>query len=513
MEDKETNKNLKILAKSATIVLIGVLFSKFFTYIYRVVVARSFGPETYGTYSLAINILSLFIAISLLGFDNGLIRFVSMSRGKKDPKNEIKHLLKFVFKISFTLSILLGISLFLLAEKISLNIFNDPSLVFFLQVFSALIPIGVLTAFFLSVLNAYEKINWYSFIENISKSSLNILFLAIFIVLGFKSDSIVYSYLFKGLAVLFLTYIIFRKHIPLRKTKTLLNQKEINDLNKSFTSYSIPLLFFTVTMFAFSWVDSFSLGYLKNSSAVGFYNAAVPIALLLNIAPQLFLKLFLPIISREYAKERFNTIKDLSKQVGKWIFMINIPLFSLIFLFPGSFINLFFGKEYLVAETALRFLSLSAILFSVFRVSNRLIAMIGKTKRLFTDTIIALILNLVLNAILIPMPSIFGIDNSIGINGAAIATTTSTTFLGLLFLFRAKKQMSIIPLKRKMINLLFSAFVASALTLFLRGLLPRSTTTFILLSLFLVLVYLFLALVFKGLDKYDLMVLKLLKRK
>ena len=36
--------------------------------------------------------------------------------------------------------------------------------------------------------------------------------------------------------------------------------------------------------------------------------------------------------------------KRMSKQLGKWIFIINVPFLILILLFPGAIINLFFKK-------------------------------------------------------------------------------------------------------------------------------------------------------------------------
>ncbi len=62
----EINTGLKMLAKSSMIVLIGIFLSKLFTYIYRIVIARYFGPEVYGVFSLALIILGFFIAFSSL---------------------------------------------------------------------------------------------------------------------------------------------------------------------------------------------------------------------------------------------------------------------------------------------------------------------------------------------------------------------------------------------------------------------------------------------------------------
>ena len=84
--DKETeavNKNLSLLAKSSVIVFGGLFLSKVFTYLYRIIIARYYGPEVYGVFALAVMIVTLFVAFSSMGFGNGLIRFISFYRSKK----------------------------------------------------------------------------------------------------------------------------------------------------------------------------------------------------------------------------------------------------------------------------------------------------------------------------------------------------------------------------------------------------------------------------------------------
>ena len=50
--EPEINSNIKKIAKGVLIVFIGTLISKIFSYFYRLIVARYFGPEAYGTLSL-----------------------------------------------------------------------------------------------------------------------------------------------------------------------------------------------------------------------------------------------------------------------------------------------------------------------------------------------------------------------------------------------------------------------------------------------------------------------------
>ena len=88
--DKENlNKSLKRIVKTSFIVFIGVFLSKILAYAYRIIIARSFGPEVYGLYSLAITVLSLFVFSFSFGLADGLLRFIPIYR-TKDEKDKIK---------------------------------------------------------------------------------------------------------------------------------------------------------------------------------------------------------------------------------------------------------------------------------------------------------------------------------------------------------------------------------------------------------------------------------------
>ncbi len=506
MEKKDDlNASLNLLARSAAVVFVGVLLSKIFTYVYRIIIARQFGPDIYGVFSLAVNILSIFITLSLLGFESGLVRFIPLYNSKKKEGN-INYMIKFSSKIVLFTSLFLAAILFMLSKTIAIGIFHEPRLVFYLQVFSLLTPFVAFTAYMLSIINGYEKIGLYSFIENISKNLSNVIWIGILILAGAGVSSAPWSYLLGSISVLILTYIIFRKNITIPLI-TKINTETHKKIRKEFLSYSIPLLFFVVANVIMAWIDSFSIGYFKTALEVGWYNAAIPLALLMNIAPQLFIKLFFPLITREYGNNK-NTIRELSKQVNKWIFFINIALFMLLFTFPEAFLNLFFGKDYVVAATSLRILSIGMLAISMLRISDRLIAMIGNSKALLFNILIAAAANFILNTIFIPMPYVFGIENASGINGAALATTISNILLGVLSFAQARKYTSVIPFRRKMLNFFGASLVSIILIWPFRSAINSSSLWLITLSVSFIYLYLIFSWLFKGLDKNDLFVMR-----
>ncbi len=503
-EDETVNRGLKLIAKSSVIVFIGLFSSKIFVYIYRIIIARRFGPEVYGLFALSIMVIGWFRVVSDLGIKQGLLRYVSLFRGKKE-KGKIQHLLRISFFVLICTSILAGILLFFFSKFIALEIFSNPNLIIFLKIFSIVIPIAVLGEALLSVLRAYEKIGWYSFITNILGNFVKLIILIFFIFIGINSTSVPISYLIGAFSILVVAYFVCKITLSgiFNLDKKIINPKSKKVFKEMF-SYAWPLLFYGVVAFTFYWVDSFMIGIFKPIEHVGFYNAAVPIAMLLYLPLSLFLQLFFPLVTKEFSKGNIKAVKQLSQQVGKWTFMLVMPFFILLILFPGVFINVFFGKEYIVAANALRFLSIGTLFSIVFSISYQLLSIKGKSKLLLIDMIFAGILNIILNFILVPL---------YGITGAGFATMVSLIILSMLFFIQAHKHLSIVPLRKKMLKISLMIILSTILLLIIKSFVKINLLSLIFCGIFFIAVYTLLILTTNCLDGNDISILRSIFKK
>lgn len=500
---KEINESLKQIARSSIIFLVGAVFSKILGYIYRIIIARQLGPEIYGLFSLAIMLVGWLIAFSSFGLAEGILRYIPIYRARNEI-NKIRHVLRFSVKVSLITSIASGLFLFFFAKYISNNIFHNNELSKFLYIFAFMIPISVFSILFLYILRAYERIGWYSFILNILQNIVKVGTLILLIYLGFNSEAVIFSYLLGVLSIILVAYLVSRYSIKEVYGKVKL--KFTSKISKELLSYSWPIIFFGVISNIFYWIDSFTIGYFRTVEEVGFYNAAVPISLILSATvPELFIQLFFPLISKEYGEKNLNSIKILSKQVGKWIFILNTPLFLLIMLFPGAFINLLFGAEYLVAENSLRILAVGGVISSIFMISNNIISMVGKSKIILFDMIIASVINGGLNLFFVPR---------YGVEGAALATTISVIVLNILFLVQAYKITFIIPIKRETIKIGAIALIPTIIIYLIRTMVSINIFSLTILVLLFGVIYLILILTTKCLDEKDWMIIKsIYKRK
>ena len=131
--------------------------------------------------------------------------------------------------------------------------------------------------------------------------------------------------------------------------------------------------------------------------------------------------------------------------------------------------------------------------------------MIGKSKILLIDTLVVSVINLLLSIILV---------QEYGMSGAAFSTMISLILLNLLFLFQAKKFLSIVPLKKKMLRIFLISLIPTFFLFFIKRKIEISGfLSIFLFSSFFILIYLLLIFLTSCLDKNDLMVLKSINKK
>lgn len=497
-------RGLRLMAKSSMIVFVGLILSKVLTYLYRIIIARYFGPEVYGLFSLALMIIGWFIAFSAFGLAEGILRYIPFYRGKGEY-NKIRYVLKSSLIILSFSSITSAIILFFLSGFISINLFHNSDLIIFLKIFSILIPLSILSSVFLAVMRAFEKISWYSFFVNILQNAARVVFLVLLIFVGLKSNAVSFSYFLGALVILVCSYFFCKYKLSGVFGKSSLKDNVKKEIFNELVSYSWPIMFSGVVSSIFYWIDSFTIGLFKTPLEVGFYNVAVPIGGgLLAIVPELFMQLFFPLITYEFSRKNHKLIKELSQQVGKWIFILNLPVFLILFLFPGTIINVLFGPKYLVAQEALRILAIGSLFSSWVVLSQNIISMVGRSKLILTNLLGASLINLILDFLLI---------QKYGINGVAFATTLVGIGLSLVLFLQVKSLTSIIPLRRRIFRIFIVSLIPTVLLFIIKQYITINLINLILLGFLFFLSYILLIFITGCFDRNDLMILMAIRRK
>ena len=132
--DNSTEDSLKKITKGAGIAFLGIIISKLLGYIYRILVART-DTEMYGLLSIGIAVFSILTTVSLLGLNNGVLRYVSFYKGKGDQE-KIKQIIKVCLKITIPFSIIVSALFFIFSKQISIYFFHTEDLTIVFKIFA-----------------------------------------------------------------------------------------------------------------------------------------------------------------------------------------------------------------------------------------------------------------------------------------------------------------------------------------------------------------------------------------
>ena len=480
-------KELNILVKGAGIVFIGLIVSRLFGYLFRLVVAK-IGTEQYGLLSLGLAITGILSTIALVGLHTGVLRYIAYYKSK-DEIGKIKGVINFSLKIPFIISIIFSILLFVFAEFISNTFFHNPDLILVLRIMSFYIPFSVISTILLNGLTAIEKIQYEVYIKNIFEKVFVFLFSIIIIYIGYGLLGVAFAYVLTSFLILIFSIYYFRKNFS-----SILKGVKPSSVSKELLSYSWPLLLTNFIDIIISWTNLLFLGFFKDASQVGIYNVALPTAMLLIVVPRALLSLFIPVVTSLFAQDNNENIKNLYEIMNKWIFIINFPLFLILFFFSEPILRFLFGNSYTSGAIVLSILSFSYFYSTIFHTSTRMLNIIGKNKVIFNA------------GILVPLFDIVG---------AAVATGVSIILGGTLVGGLTYKYLKMQPISFKLIKIFISSLTSIFIIYFITKLIFDPVPLWILIPLFILfgVIYLVILIYLRTFDKHDLEVINFVEEK
>jgi O-antigen/teichoic acid export membrane protein len=492
--------SLKSIAKGAGFMFAGMILSKLFGYLYRVVVARVAGSEGYGLISLGMAVVSLAVVAALLGLADGVVRYVSFFLGKKDEARA-KNTVRFSLKTAAASSVVIAIALYLSSDFLATGFFNQPSFSPVLKAMSLAIPFIALLTIIVVTMQALHAAKHFVLIRHILETGSRLLLTALALFLGFQLLGAALAYSIAAAVSFALAFYWMEKKI----FPVLSGVKRI-PVGKEVLSYSLPLLFGGILWTLLGWTDTLLMGVFRTASEVGAYNVAVPTASLLLVAPQTLLFLFAPVIAGLFAQNLSKELEKVYKTATKWVFFFNLPILCLMLFYAKQIVLLFFGPEYvspqLNAALPLQILSIGSFLYSVMLSSDSMLRAFKYPVVSFTNILAATTVDIVLNLFLIPR---------YGIVGGAVSTATAFALFGLLSVARMRSRGRMQPFGAYVVKSVAAALVSLALLFIVHSFISINLRTMILFGIAFLAVYAGILFLLKAFSKEDYAILRAVK--
>lgn len=395
---------LDVIVKTSKTMLVKIV-GMIALFLVSIFLGRTLGSEGLGIVNFAIKFEMILLVLTMFGFQNVIIKFISIGKGKPDNQgiaSALKTSLIFNGLLSLLIAALGSILLPIILEMWS---GNQDLYIPLLIVFFMLIP-QTISRVYVSALNGYGKI-WQA---NLVNQTLSILLVGIGLLIYWSLDiqftpiSVLVLY---GISRIFMVLIV----LLLWKQTFRCNIKGQFNLNPMF-KMAMPLLLVTGTAVISNNIDIVMLGSLGTFNEVGIYSVAALLAMLTSLFLQASNTAIAPKLANLFFKKKINEMQIMVKKVTTGLIFIAI-LFMVFFIFFGKQLLGLWGTDFQEAYLILIILATGQFVNISTGCSGFLLVMCGFERIHGYISLFGVVLNILLNIFLI---------SKYGALGAGIAT-------------------------------------------------------------------------------------------
>ncbi|QLH81189.1 flippase [Halosimplex pelagicum] len=402
------DEDLSRLLSSAVLVFVGMLFGSFSKLLERVVIANWVTVDAYGEVSVALAIVNISVALTLLGFNQGIPRYVSRFDDERDLRGVWLSGLLAGGVMATIAALLLYFNLGFVTDRL----FESAGSKRLLAVFAVCIPLIVGLRVGVGAIRGFENTVYRTYARDLLYNGLRLAVMVALLAAGWGVIAAGYAYLAAAAVSFVAVHVLLNRLLPLSGDFQLHTRKLV--------VFSTPLVVSTIISILLMETDTLMLGYFRSPESVALYGAAFPLARGIPVVMGAFGYLYFPLASRLDTEDEHEEIDAVYKLTTKWGFLAMFPLFLTFFAFPGDVIRIVFGSEYSGAKTALSILATGFFARGAFGRNGDTISALGHPRYVFVANVTAYVVNFGLNLVLIPR---------FGFVGAAVTSAIASVVL------------------------------------------------------------------------------------
>lgn len=333
--------------KSTIILLIGGFITKILGMFIKIVMSRLIGTTGLGLYMLILPTFSLFIGLSQFGLPVAISKLVS-----EDTKNN-KKLFFSILPVSITINLLLIVAIFLFAPFLANNLLHNKDSYLSILAIALVLPFTSISSICRSYFFGKEKMFPHilsNILEDVVRLGLMVIGVPFFLKYGVKYAVcyIVLSNIISEFLSIIVLLLFLPKNIKINKQDLKLSRQYI----KESLSIGIPnttgRLIGSIGYFFEPIILSsilIKLGYSNNfiTKEYGILSGYVmPLVLLPSFFTLAISQALLPIVSREYVRNKKSYVKNKIRQAIFVSLLIGIPVTILFVWMPEFFLNIIY---------------------------------------------------------------------------------------------------------------------------------------------------------------------------
>lgn len=397
MEKKDVRK----LAHGTSMTFAGGILGAGFTYLTGIYISRLVGSELVGVYYLSLIWIQLLSAISRFGFADALLRFLppEWQQGRHD---NCLRIIRTILGLGVMFGLVVGIGMFLLIPVLGDYFEWEPVLVSYLRWFFLSLPLHVLFALMMMVVQSYQRITQVVLVRDLLQPASLFLFTAVFLkFIDNEQFGLIAGFAISLVLSIALIYRWVRVVTPgIGKASGWMA------LGPLF-AFAIPAMVADASHFLYRWIDTLLVSYFFNMRDVGIYSAAIRTSMLLVLIPVAINAIYATMASGYYhtgAPEKLERVLQLST---RWCLILGLPIVVLFVLSSREILSLW-GAEFAAAHTTMSILVLAQLFNIPAGILAYTLVMCNRPTLELFNTLTLLVLVVAANLVLIPVLGLVG---------------------------------------------------------------------------------------------------------
>ncbi len=402
----------------------GLLFAS------QMLLTRVMGATQYGIYIYALTWIVLLSQIAELGLGSSILRFVAAYRARAEwalLHGILRFSSRLVFSLSLVIAALVAGVVWLLSDQLG----EEQTITFWLALL--LLPVLTLTGLRQTALVSLKHVIRAGIPESIFKQLL-IMVLVGGLYLVARDSLSATEVMTVNLISWLVTFVIGTVWL-LRLLPPEVAQAVPAYQRREWIKVSLPMLFATGMRMILFQADIIMVGAIMGARAAGIYAVATRIVEIVAFGEQALNSIVAPMISELFNSEQHAKLRRMMTFAawGRFAFTL---ITSLVMALLGDFLLGLFGAEFVEGLMPFLILLGGNVLVSMAGSGGFLMPMTGHQNQHAVQVAIAALINIALNAILVPM---------YGISGAAIATVISMIVWNIIMLSYVWRHLKINP--------------------------------------------------------------------
>jgi len=415
------------LARGSALLLVAKVFGAVSGYVMAFVLTQRGDAAAVGIYELAFTCIILLSVVARFGLDGAIVRYVGVFMANSEI-GAVRWLYKKAMIFSALFALALGGLVFLLAPYLS-ALFGDDDMTLPFKWAALAIPFFTLMNMNAETLRGFKRMVAYSFLQ---QGTVIFLAASLFLI-WWSKDAVGLSGVKAFFVASVVLFLISQINVGQRFAKIsalIIPKTSFSDVLK----IAWPIFLSSSIFMVISWTDTLMIGYFLDKADVGVYRIAFRISTVITFTQFAINGIAAPMIADHYHKGDMQGLRKLIHKIGLFNFLFSVPIFLIIVLAPSFLLGLF-GAEYTSGTGILLMLSVGQVVFALSGPVMYILTMTKHEKLALYIMYLTAIINLVGNAVLIPI---------YGLQGAAIATAFTTLLWNVLAVIAVNRYLGIV---------------------------------------------------------------------